>query len=261
MAKVIGIIPIRYGSTRLPAKALVNILGKTLIQRTYENARRCPLFTSLVVATDDQRIYDHVKNFGGDVVMTSTECATGTDRLAETVRNNRCFDDVDIVVNIQGDEPVLDLGIIQQVIEILLQDPQAVMSTAITRLTSEEEAKNPSVNKCVIDKHGNALYFSRSLIPGGKQLDYREGIAYYKHIGIYGYRREFLLIYASLPATPLQKAEDLEQLKVLEHGYRIKTAIVEGLCMGVDTPEDIKKIEQLLCKQSSYSSQAGFVHP
>lgn len=272
--KIIGIIPARYGSSRFPGKPLALILGKTLLQRTYENALRCPLFEGLVVATDDLRIYDHVKRFGGDVVMTSQDCATGTDRLIEVVKNNNRFNDASIIVNVQGDEPCLDIAVIDSIIKTLQSDSQAVMSTAVSRIDSEEEAHNPSVVKCVFDYQNNALYFSRALIPAGHTGKYYSEKKYYRHIGIYAYRRDFLLHYGDLPRTDLQLYEDLEQLKVLEHGFRIKTAVIENqnqvnkeekflniVSIGVDTPEDIKKVEQWLCKQNTFLSQAESVLP
>jgi 3-deoxy-manno-octulosonate cytidylyltransferase (CMP-KDO synthetase) len=245
---VVGIIPARYGSQRFPGKPLAKILGKTLIQRTYENAKRCSSLDEIVVATDDERIYQHVQEFGGQVVMTSSACPTGTDRLVEVIKTDKHLQKASVVVNIQGDEPCLEPEVISHIIKLLEEDPQADMSTAIMRLTSGEEALNPSIIKCVIDQKGYALYFSRSLIPGGKERGFRSDVVYYKHLGIYGYRRDFLLNYAKLSPTPLQQAEDLEQLKVLEHGYQIKTALVKSASIGVDNPEDIKKVEQLLCK-------------
>ncbi len=242
--RIIGMIPARYGSTRFPGKPLALIKGKTLIQRTYENGSKCPLLDALYVATDDPRIFDHVISFGGKAVMTSPNCPTGTERLAEAIRAN--FSSVDIIINIQGDEPLLEPKVIENVVKILEEDPVAVMSTAVVKIRSAEEALSRSVNKCVMDEKGNALYFSRGLIPHGHSGTWQPDITYYKHLGIYGYRRDFLFHYAELSPTPLQQAEDLEQLKVLEHGFRIKVAIVESDSIGVDRPEDINKIEQLL---------------
>lgn len=250
--RVIGVIPARFASTRFPGKPLVEILGKTLIQRTYENAKECHALNDIVVATDDKRIFDHVKGFGGHVVMTSEECPTGTDRIAEVLKRHREFDKAEIIINIQGDEPCLDPDVITKVVHILDHDKDAVMSTAIVPL-HPDEANNSSVVKCVIDKNHNALYFSRALIPAGLTLKMQPKVHYYKHMGIYGYRREFLLMYPALTPTPLMLAENLEQLKVLEHGYRIKAAVVTGESIGVDLPEDIKKVEQLLCKQNTSS--------
>lgn len=267
--RVLGIIPARFGSTRFPGKPLALILGKTLLQRTYENALCCHLFESLVVATDDVRIYEHVREFGGNVVMTSLNCATGTDRLVEVLKNDSRFDDIEIIINVQGDEPCIDPKVIEQVIFALRDAPQAVMSTAAVKIESEEEACNSSTVKCVFDQVGNAIYFSRALIPSGHSLCFCSSTTYYKHIGIYGYRREFLLHYGELADTPLQLAENLEQLKVLEHGFRIKVAVIERpvidetvsedlkeilnhISIGVDRPDDIQKVERLLCKQNTY---------
>ncbi len=260
-SKVIGIIPARYESSRFPGKPLATIHGKTLIRRTYENALRCKSLDAVVVATDDSRIFTHVQEFGGNVVMTSKSCLTGTDRIAEVVCLYPEYAQANIIVNIQGDEPTLDPGVIEAVVDTLKLDPTADVSTAIIRLKSEKDSLNPSVVKCVIDRKGFALYFSRGLIPAGKTLKFHSGNIYYKHLGIYGYKRQFLLHYAELPATPLQLAEDLEQLKVLENGFRIKTALVECECMDVNTPEDIIKVEKLLCKQNTSLSQEGFAPP
>lgn len=245
MGKVIGIIPARYGSIRLPGKPLINIGGKTLIQRTYENAKRCKALDQVIVATDDQRIADHVHSFGGYAMMTSTTCSNGTERIIECL-NSGNLKDAEIIINIQGDEPNLEPDVIEKVIAKLQQDSEAVVSTAVVKLESSEEAASTSVNKCVMDQNGRAIYFSRSLIPGGKSGQWRPEILYYKHLGIYGYRTPFLKIYGDLPSTPLQLAEDLEQLKIIEHGYKIAVAIVKSNAIGVDTPEDIKKIEKIL---------------
>lgn len=251
LPKVVGIIPARYGSSRFPGKPLASILGKSLIQRTYENTKKCRVLDDIFVATDDSRIFDHVEQFGGKAIMTSSACPTGSDRLIEAVEKNPLLKKAEIIVNVQGDEPCLEPRVIQQVVELLLEDPNTPMSTAVMKIHSEIEALNPSVVKCSMDKQGHALYFSRALIPGGPGAKFNPSLTYFKHIGIYGYRREFLLKYGKLPQTPLQLAEDLEQLKVLEHGYRIKTAIVESVSVSVDHPEDIKKVESLLCKQNT----------
>lgn len=261
MSDVIGIIPARYASVRFPGKLLVSILGKSLIQRTYENALKCKALKQVLVATDDQRILDHVKSFGGLAVMTTEGLPSGTDRLAEVIRNYPEYAHYNYIINIQGDEPTVDPQVIAAVAKTLQEDAQADMSTPIIKIHTEEEALNPSAPKCVIDSRGYALYFSRSLIPGNKSQKYRQDVTYYKHIGIYGYKRDFLLRYATLSQTPLQQAEDLEQLRVLEHGFRIKTVLVTSECMDVNTPEDITKVEQLLCKQNTSSSQVGSVPP
>jgi 3-deoxy-manno-octulosonate cytidylyltransferase (CMP-KDO synthetase) len=250
--KIIGIIPARYASIRFPGKPLVPIQGKTLIQRTYENASHAQL-DEIVVATDDQRIYDHVKQFGGKVVMTSPDHINGSDRIAEVLLSRPDWMKDSIIINIQGDEPCIEPSSIDAIAQVLIEDPSGSMSTAVTPLRTEEEAKSSSVVKCVIDQKQNALYFSRGLIPSNKKHQYNPKFTYYRHIGIYAFRPEFLLEYQKLQATPLQLEEDLEQLKVLENGYRIKVAILDHISIGVDTPEDIKQVEQWLCKQNSSS--------
>jgi 3-deoxy-manno-octulosonate cytidylyltransferase (CMP-KDO synthetase) len=240
--KVVGVIPARFASTRFPGKPLAAILNKSLIQRTYENAKKATCLDKLVVATDHQGIFDHVREFGGDVVMTAADLPTGTDRLASLIRNNPEYDS-DLIVNIQGDEPCLDPHIIEETVKALAQDKEAVMSTACSKISRGPEAESRSIVKCVVDQSNRALYFSRSLIPFG-------GASFLRHIGLYVYRKDFLLHYAELPSTPLQKAEDLEQLKVLENGYIIRVALVEGVSIGVDVPEDIQKVEEILCRQN-----------
>lgn len=244
--QAIALIPCRYGSSRFPGKALALIAGKSLIQRTYENASSCKALKDVIVATDDKRIQEHVASFGGKVVMTPIDCATGTDRLVHVLKNTDLCKDSDILLNIQGDEPFLEHSTISSVIELLEQDPEAVMGTAACPLKSLEEAKRPSIVKCVLDTKGNALYFSRALIPHGKTQESQKTTPLYRHLGIYSFRKDFLEKYGDLEPTPLQQAEDLEQLKVLEHAYRIKVTIVQDAFIGVDTPEDIHKVEQLL---------------
>lgn len=252
--KILGMIPARYASARFPGKMLAPIAGKTLIQRTYENARLCSFLHDIVVATDDSRIYDHVKSFGGNVLMTSEACPTGTDRLVDALRRHPELQHVNIIVNIQGDEPCVHPHVIQKVADLLVQDPDAVMSTAAIALDSAEEARSPSVVKCAMDLNNNALYFTRAFIGSGHFSRWHKDLPIYRHMGIYGYRRDFLLKYAELPRTPLQLAEDLEQLKVLEHGFRIKIAVVEHSSIGVDLPDDIHKVEQWLSKQQQNMS-------
>lgn len=251
MPQIIGIVPARYGSTRFPGKPLIPILGKSLIQRTVENAQRAKL-DQIIVATDDQRIYDHVRGFGGQVVMTSVDCMTGTDRLADVLQNHPDYLTASVIVNIQGDEPCVDPEAINAICKGLLDDPTAVMCTAVTSIKSEEEALSPSIVKCVADKNGNALYFSRALIPSNKKNAFNHHGSYLRHIGIYAYRPSFILTYQKLTPTPLQMEEDLEQLKILEHGYRIKVAMIQQNSPGVDTPEDISKVEEWIHNQNIF---------
>lgn len=250
---VAAIIPARYASTRFPGKPLIEIQGKTLIQRTYENTKKCKDLSQLIVATDDERIFQHVQDFGGQVVMTPESCATGTDRLAYVLKNDPRLQKADIIVNIQGDEPCIEPSVISSLIQSLREDESAVMSTAVVKIDNEQEALSPSDVKCVLGLDGTVLYFSRSLIPGSNKPGFHTENTYYKHLGIYAYRPDFLLKYTELPQTPLQIAEDLEQLKVLEHGYKIKAIVVESNSPGVNTPEDIKKVEQEICRQNSFS--------
>jgi 3-deoxy-manno-octulosonate cytidylyltransferase (CMP-KDO synthetase) len=249
--QILGIIPARYASTRLPGKLLIPILGQSVLQRTFENAKKITSLNQLIVATDDVRIFEHVQAWGGEVVMTSTNCLTGTDRLAEVLTTHPEWLKADAIVNIQGDEPCVDAQAVNQAIDLLLNDPTAQMATLVTPLTNPEEALSASVVKCVMDQHSNALYFSRALVPSNKKQTFQTQTTYYRHIGLYVYRPAFLMTYQSLPATPLQLEEDLEQLKVLEHGYRIKVAITSTLSIGVDVPEDIQKLEEWICQQNT----------
>ena len=258
-SRTIGMIPARYQSSRFPGKPLAVMAGKTLIQHTYENAKQSGCFDELIVATDDERIFKHVEEFGGRVVMTSVEHLNGTDRLTEALILCPDVQDASLVVNIQGDEPCVEAGIFKKLIELLQTDSEAVMATVVTPVSELVEMQDPSIVKCVFDLHGNALYFSRAEIPG---VFAGTAKTVYRHIGIYAFRPDFLLRYGQLPATPLQLSESLEQLKVLEHGYRIKIAVVSGESPGVNTPEDILKVEPLLlCKLNTSSSLVASVRP
>lgn len=248
MMSAIGVIPARFASTRFPGKPLALILGKSLIQRTYENAALCKDLADVVVATDDQRILDHVLGFGGKAVMTSVDCLTGTDRLQEVVENYPEYAKHEIIVNVQGDEPCLNPEVISLLVRKLQDDPTASCATPVFKASGQEAA---SFVKCVKDVHDNALYFSRAFIPGNKsQGAFSDTLC---HMGIYAYRKGFLKTYAALAPTPLQLAECLEQLKILEYGYKIKVVVVDKPSLDVNHPEDIEKIERYLCKQNSFS--------
>jgi len=233
------VIPARYQSTRLPGKPLLMIGSKPMIQWVYEGALTAELVDEVLVATDDRRIYEAVVSFGGKARLTAADHPTGTDRLAEVARGI----EAEIIVNIQGDEPQIHGGVIDSIIRPLLDDPTLPMATAKVRLENEDQIKEPSVVKVVTDKMGNALYFSRSPIPYPRQP---QQAVYWKHIGLYGYRREFLLRYIDLPRTELEMAESLEQLRALGHGYRIKVIEVDRDSVGVDTPEDLERARFLL---------------
>lgn len=210
-----------------------------MIQWVYEAAATASLIDELVVATDDRRIYDAVAGFGGKVEMTSPDHPTGTDRLAEVARRYQ----TELVVNIQGDEPLIQGVVIDSIIRPLLEDPELPMSTAKVRLTDPEQVNEPSVVKVVTAGNGDALYFSRSPIPFPRDA---EKAVYWKHIGLYGYRKEFLLKYVTLPRSELELAESLEQLRVLANGYRIRVVEVQQDSVGVDTPEDLERVRTLL---------------
>jgi 3-deoxy-manno-octulosonate cytidylyltransferase (CMP-KDO synthetase) len=251
--KIIAIIPARYGSTRFPGKALVPIEGRPMIQWVYERAMRSRLVDRVVVATDDERIRQAVSAFGGEAVMTSPSHATGTDRIAEVAQALGC----DIVVNVQGDEPLIRPEMIDQAIEPMAADPSIPMGTLCRKIDDPREAFDPNVVKVVFDKSGFALYFSRAPIPwdrdrwAGKQsfAELTLDGALYKHVGLYVFRRDFLLRYAGLPQTALERAEKLEQLRALEHGHRIRVTVTEYESFGVDIPEDLGKIRSCLGKK------------
>jgi len=252
---IIAIIPARYAATRFPGKPLIEILGKPMIQYVYEQAARCKLIQRIIVATDDKRIFQRVKEFGGEVMMTSSRHISGSDRVAEVAEKV----DADIIVNVQGDEPLLEPKMVNQVIELLLEDQSYQVSSLKYPIQSIDELLSHQVVKVVTDKQGSALYFSRSPIPYFKSKEgYISSIEqllnehpnlikkYFKHIGIYAYRKAFLQLYARLKPTPLELMEGLEQLRILENGYKIKIGKSKYFTIGVDTPEDLEMIVHTL---------------
>lgn len=249
--KIIGIIPARYGSTRLPGKPLQDICGKPMIQYTYLAAERAKLLTQVIVATDDRRIVDAVERFGGQARLTAADHKTGTDRIAEVARGM----DADIVVNIQGDEPLLDPRQIDEATQPMIDDRSLRACTLCLPILHEEDLKNPNVVKTVFDVRGNALYFSRSLIPYPRVA---EGHRAYEHIGIYVYTKDFLMAYVRMPQTPLEISESLEQLRILENGIRLKVVVTryERKGLSVDTPEDLELVRRIV-EASQKSGQAG----
>lgn len=238
--KVLCVIPARYSSTRLPGKPLADIAGKPMIQHVYERANLAERPEKVLVATDHRLVYDAVVGFGGQVMLTSPDHPTGTDRLAEVADQ---YPDIDIIVNVQGDEPLIEPQIIDELAGAFDHDPNLSMVTLMTPM-EESEYSNSGAVKVVTDLNGYALYFSRSQIPFPRVKS--EGFKVYKHIGIYAYRRDFLLKYAKLQPTPLEKSESLEQLRALEHGYRIKVLKTDFKSIGVDTLEDLELVNQLL---------------
>ena len=237
--KVICVIPARFASTRLPGKPLALIAGKPMIQHVYTKACQAKLPEEVIVATDDQKVADVVKSFGGEVIMTSSEHPSGTDRLAEVALN---YPDVDVIVNVQGDEPMLTPQVIDALAEAFIKDEKLTMATLKT-LMDPEEYDNPNVVKVVTDLHDYALYFSRSLLPYRRKKT--EDFKAYKHIGIYAYRRDFLLQYAALEPTCLEQIESLEQLRVLENGFKIKVLNTDFHGIGIDTQEDLEAVNKI----------------
>ena len=241
--KILGVIPARYASTRLPGKVLANICGKPMIQHVYERALRALCLTELVVATDDRRVLEAVRAFAGDgaAVMTSPDHPNGSCRAAEVLKSR----DAGAVINIQGDEPLLDPAMIDEVAEALFSGPDVVCSTLCRPMEAEADRSNPNAVKVVLGQNGDALYFSRSPIPYPRSTP---RVPVYEHIGIYGYRSGFLKRYAELPMTPLAETESLEQLKILEHGYRLRVAVTRcgGSGPSVDTAEDLEAVRRML---------------
>ena len=250
--KITAIIPARYGSTRFEGKALADICGKPMIQHVYERTIRSSLVSDVVVATDDERIATAVRKFGGRVEMTSTGHETGTDRLAEVAARI----DSDIIVNVQGDEPIIEPAMIDEAIEPLVSDASIMMSTLKSRIKTLHDFLSPNVVKVVTDWEGYALYFSRSPVPNfrDKWNDLKDEkfstgkLLCYKHVGLYVYRREFLLQFSQMSPTYLELSEKLEQLRVLENGYRIKVVETSHDSIGVDTPADLAAVVDKLRK-------------
>ena len=244
--QTIGVIPARYESTRFPGKPLADILGKSMIQRVYEQASAASLLDEVIVATDDERIFSAVSMFGGKVVMTSKEAANGTERIAEVAQNL----DASLIVNIQGDEPVINPEAINQLINVMKDETVAPVGTLVKSVKNYEILTNPNIPKVVVDNNFYAIYFSRSAIPfyrdNDDQKKWIHNFNYYQHIGLYIYKRDFLVEFVKWSPSKLEKAEQLEQLRILENGFKIKVAETESNSISVDIPEDIKKVKQYL---------------
>ena len=240
--RTLCVIPARYASTRLPGKPLADICGKPMICRVLERASRAQKPEKVIVATDDERIYDAVRAEGGEALLTRADHPTGTDRLAEVAE---AYPEVDLIVNVQGDEPLIEPSVIDDLIAPFEMDENLPMATVMVRMDDAAEQLNPNNVKVIVDKLGYALYFSRSLVP------YPRAAAgpVYKHIGIYAYRRDFLLRYARLEPTPLEKAESLEQLRALENGYGIRVLETDCRFVGVDTSEDLALVNKIYREQ------------
>jgi len=243
--RIVAIIPTRYGSTRFPGKPLARIAGHPMVEHVYRRAAECADISDVLAATDDERIFNAVQGFGGRAVMTGADHASGTDRIAEAAEALN-LDDTDVVVNIQGDQPLLHHSVLSEMVEPLLRDEDLPMSTLMFRIRDPREVPNPNHVKVVTDFEGYALYFSRQPIPHYR--DAGPAGAYFKHLGLYAFRRSFLTTFTELPQGRLEVAEKLEQLRALEHGYRIRVVETEQDSPEVDTPEDIERVEAIMAR-------------
>jgi 3-deoxy-manno-octulosonate cytidylyltransferase (CMP-KDO synthetase) len=248
--KILGVIPARYGATRFPGKPLADICGKPMVLHVYDRAKQAKSLTDLYVATEDERIMKVVEQAGGKAIMTSASHQSGSDRLGEVASKI----EADIIVNIQGDEPLLEPKMIDEMVQPLIDDKTILMGTLKKRIVNPEDLQNPNIVKVVCDKQGFALFFSRSLIPypktGWKDASIQglagSELAFYKHLGLYAYQKEFLLQFTKLPVSPIEKIEGLEQLRVLDNGYRIKVVETQFDTIAVDTPEDLERVKQVI---------------
>ncbi len=247
--KILGVIPARYASSRFPGKALARLQSKSMIQHVWERCLLSRYLTHTVIATDDDRIHKEARSFGADVRMTHSGHLSGTDRCAEVASQ----DEAELIVNIQGDEPLIDPEAIDAAVLPLVHEPAIMMGTLKKKIEDPRELSDPNVVKVVTDRFQNALYFSRSTMPyprGGEAVDC------YKHVGLYVYRRAFLLGYSELPVGPLETAERLEQLRALENGYKIRVVPTEYESLGVDTPEDLIRVSELFERSLEYIGAA-----
>jgi 3-deoxy-manno-octulosonate cytidylyltransferase (CMP-KDO synthetase) len=241
------VIPARYNSTRFPGKPLANLLGKPLIQHVYERAKKAKKIKTIIVATDDERIEKAVKSFGGDVIMTSPNHLSGSDRISEVASKLT----EDIIINVQGDEPLIEPGLIDELCNVF-NNPDVLVATARIPIADLKDVQNPNVVKVVCDRNGFALYFSRSPIPGTRNdisIRTQSKPVFFRHVGIYAYTRNFIMKFSSLEPTPLELQEGLEQLRILEHGYKIKVVDTEYQSIGVDTPDDLEYLRVIMAKE------------
>jgi 3-deoxy-manno-octulosonate cytidylyltransferase (CMP-KDO synthetase) len=245
---VVGIIPARYSSKRFEGKVLADICGKPMIQHVWERAKQALTLEDLIIACDDERVAEAASGFGAKVAMTAKGHISGTDRICEVINPM----DVKIVINIQGDEPLIHPTMIDNLARTLLEDSSLQMATVIKRIEDQKALNDPHVVKVVVDKNHFALYFSRAAIPFHAQESKMEFPLFYKHIGLYGYTKDFLFIYKNLPVSDLEKTERLEQLRVLEEGFRIKVIETKYDSIGVDTPEDLEKVKKFIVQSSEF---------
>jgi 3-deoxy-manno-octulosonate cytidylyltransferase (CMP-KDO synthetase) len=240
--RVVIVIPARYGSVRLPGKPLVNLAGKPMIQRVYERAKQAKTASEVIVATDDERIVTVVEGFGGQARMTRTDHRTGTERIAEVASHIPG----EVFVNVQGDEPLLDPAAVDTVVNALLEEPAAAIATVAVPIRTPGDIMDPNVVKTVLDFEENALYFSRAPIPWVRDAAQKVHARHLKHLGLYVFQREALLEYPTLPQGELERIEQLEQLRWMENGWKIRVAEVEHDAVSVDVPEDVARVEKLL---------------
>jgi 3-deoxy-manno-octulosonate cytidylyltransferase (CMP-KDO synthetase) len=240
--EVLGVIPARYSSTRFAGKVLADINGKPMLEHVWQRAKQSMLLDDLIIACDDEKVAEVAKEFGAKVVLTAKGHISGTDRIVEVINPI----DVKVVINIQGDEPLIHPTMIDSVARALLDDHTLAIATVIKRIENYALINDPNVVKVVIDKNGFALYFSRAAIPHRAKNSQTESPVFYKHIGLYGYTKDFLFTFKNLPVSNLENIECLEQLRVLEEGFRIKTIETKYDTVGVDTPEDLERVKELL---------------
>lgn len=245
--KIYAIIPARFASTRLPGKPLVDLAGKSMIQRVFEQVKKAKLVNEVIVATDDSRIEKAVNGFNGRVVMTPEDIKSGSDRIAFVAKK---LDDAGIIINVQGDEPLISPEMIDEAVRPLLQDDSIEVATLVKVITTEVDLKNPNIPKVVLDEEGYAVYFSRSPIPYFRETEnhdeWLKSHTYYKHIGLYVFRKKFLLMFTSWRESQLERAEKLEQLRIIENGYKIKAVVTNYDSIPVDTPEDVERVKQII---------------
>ena len=236
------IIPARYGSSRLEGKPLLKVNNKPIIQWVWEKAKNCPHIDRVIVATDDERIFNACKEFGAEVEMTSTEHKSGSDRIAEVASRHP---EIEYIINLQGDEPLIEQSNIELVRKGVVEDEKSDISTLVREIKDETEVNNPNLVKCVFDVNNYAMYFSRSKIPF-ERAENDGSWKFYGHLGIYGYKREALFKMTQLPQAPYEKAEKLEQLRALQNGMKIKVAVVDNVPVGIDTIEDFEKFKKMV---------------
>jgi len=242
MIRATGIIPARYASTRFPGKPLIDLAGKSMLQRVYEQCKKCMALERIIIATDDKRIYDHAEGFGAEVCLTNPEHPSGTDRCAEVSSKMKLSSEV--VVNIQGDEPLIDPQQITDLIQCF-NDPKTQIATLIKKIEKQEILFNPNTPKVIVDEEQFAIYFSRETIPHLRNIDkstWLKSHTFYQHIGIYAYQKKVLEEITQLSPSSLEKAESLEQLRWIEHQYKIKTACTDAETYAIDTPEDVQLV-------------------